>query len=98
MEHNVDIAEVQRKANALLQDLLDRSTSKSSQEIAHNITGFAFEEGNPVRELFLSAVPTGESSCLQFCMRLLNCVPFAAPAPNSFTCSTSDTHILTALA
>ena len=60
MEHNVDIEEVRRKANALLQNLLERNATRPTQEVAHNITNLAFEDGNPVRDLFLTAVPTGE--------------------------------------
>ena len=60
MEQNVDVDEVRRKANQLLQDLLDRHAERPNQEIAHSITNLAFEDGNPVRNLFLTAVPNGK--------------------------------------
>lgn len=66
MEHRVNVDEVRKKANAFLRDLLDQSTARSSEEIAHNITNLAFEDGNPVRDLFLTALPTGKP-CLPWC-------------------------------
>ena len=61
MEHHVNPDELRKKADAFLQDLLDRATAQTSQETAHSITNLAFEAGNPVRDLFLNAVPNGKS-------------------------------------
>ena len=55
MACQVDIAELQRKAIEYLQNRPERTAGRSSQEAATSIANLAFEEGNPVRELFLHA-------------------------------------------
>ena len=61
MEPNVNIDEVRRKADAFLQNLLEHAASRPSREVAHSINDLAFAEGNPVRDLFLTAVPRSKS-------------------------------------
>ena len=60
MDHSVNIEELQRKADDFLQGLLQVSRN-SSHETARHITNLAFEDGNPVRELFVATASIGTS-------------------------------------
>ena len=65
MDHNADVDAVRKKAIAYLHDLLGRCAGKSPQETAEGIVGLAFEDSNPVKDVFIAAGTSGKLACSQ---------------------------------
>lgn len=65
MDHNADVDAVRRKAIAYIHDLLGRCAGKSQLQTAEGIAGLAFEDSNPVKDLFVAAGTTGKPECLR---------------------------------
>lgn len=64
MEAHVDVEALRRKANALLQDLLQQAAGRSHEETADAITELAFHHANPLKDFFAAASATGaQTSC-----------------------------------
>lgn len=61
MEHHVNSDEAQRKADEFIHHVLQQTADRPFHETARTISNLAFEAGNPVREHFIAAVPTGQS-------------------------------------
>lgn len=61
MEHHADVDAVRKKAIAFLHNLLERSAGQSSLQTAEGIVNLAFDDSNPVKDVFGAASTNGES-------------------------------------
>ena len=60
MERRTDSEEVRARANLYIQGLLQQSSAKSVEEIAASLTDLAYDQDNPVRELFSRGSSSGK--------------------------------------
>jgi len=64
MEREAGREEVRARANLYVQNLLQQSSAKSVEEIAASLTDLAYDQDNPVCELFSRGFSSGECTKL----------------------------------